>query len=344
MKIETSYLRDALDFLGKAVVVDKTKPMATSLIELSTHKGGLYGYTYDEQNYLRARICDTNEDFIITVSFDLLYGLVKSVGDDMVEITLVDDDRNVKFRASSVTCKLPKYDNVVVHPKTTDCTEFLSIEDFNKYANMSVIRTALNSRHTTPCYSNIYFGETILATDCNNAVLSRKRLFSSDILLPPKSLSILSKLDDFNYCIRKATRGSELFVSSNNKVLYILTADATEYQWSEFMKLFATTGKGSVEISKSNLSKALSTASVLKLERLHFIFNEKGAFLQIKNHDFIYRLSDTPCQNAVYTANAALLGKLLSLGENLLIYYGETNFIRVVGDVYEEVLCMASVT
>lgn len=341
MQIQTSCLKEALAFLGKAVVVDKNKPMATSLVELSTHNGALYGYSYDEENYLRIKVCDTSEELNITVSFDLLNGLVSSTTDD--EISLTIEKSSVKFKTNVISCKLPKYDNVVIHPKTAQCDNKITQEEFNEYASLSAIRSVLNKRHSIPCYSNVYFGDTMMVTDCNNVIISRKKLFTQNILLSYKSVEILSQLGDFNYGLVVSGFSGFLYVTTGDKTLFIMTPDMSMYQWADVMELFDQVAAGNITITRTDLAKAINTASVLKLEKLYLVFNEKGAFLYIKNHDFKYRLSETPCQNVVYYTNIEAIKKLLVLGDSMELYYGTDGFIKVVGDIYENAIGMAKV-
>ena len=73
MRISKNTLFDALTILKDVVSSDKLKSIATSKVELSVKDGTLYGYAFDEINYIKVAITDVTEDILATVDFNSLY-------------------------------------------------------------------------------------------------------------------------------------------------------------------------------------------------------------------------------------------------------------------------------
>lgn len=351
MKINRENLRTAMTMLQMATSKDKNKPFATSLIELSTHEGYLYGYTYNTRIHLRYKICPVTEEFNTTVAFDFLDGLLKSSNCDEIDLTK-DHDKNgaefARFRSSTLNCKMPTYDNTVAHVKTGKKDAVKTVvtnEDFTTYCDMNMIKKVLNQHSQVACYQNIYFGDVVMVTDCTLAVIAKKRIFNDDVLLNYKTVEILTKLGDFEYTLEKDANFniSHLYVTTSDIAMYVITEDTTRYQAQDLMTLFTKNIPDMVTLERSNVSSCISASSLFPTESMVLTFNELGVFVCIATYDFKYRLSETPCTTKKsYKINIDILKKLL-IHDIINMYYGEDRMLQVKGSIFEEVIGCESV-
>lgn len=338
MKINTDVLKESLDFLSMGISKAASSPTATKLIELSTHEGKLYGYTYDEVNFLRVKICDTTEDFNVVLTFDVFNSLVSSCKDD--EIELIIEKKGVKFKTKTMSCKLANYlqtasTSPVKHPLTTLCDKECT-EDIGQY--MSAIKSILNKNHVITCYQNIYFGDAILATDTDNALIINKQVFTEDLLLSYHSVEILNSLGNFNYAIKTENGWTSLYVKTENKVLYITTFKRDEYQYNDFKNLLKVDIPNAVDIEKTDLNNGLSTASLFQSANIDIVMSKDGVSLVIPSDDFNYKISTIPCEDFSYRVPIATVKRMLCLDQKITLFYGNKDFIKIYSGDYKELL------
>ena len=322
MKINTEIFKEALSFLSMGISSNTSK-YETLLVEFETSNGKFKGFTFDGINKLAIRIFDTNEPFNCTLKFSDIYNIVKACKDEEMELNAFKNYAQIKTK--TVSCKLSVFDHKI---NRAQLTQYTNTENGQKIANyLTVLKSILNTNHVEECYRYIYFKDKIMVTNTDDAIIINEKLFNN-ILLPLKSVEILSTFGDFNYAIENNT----LFVLSDNKIVELRIMDATKYQYDDICDLFIPL-KNKITITKDTLSNAINLASIFNVENINLVFNVNGANLEIPSIDFVYKLSATPCIDMTYTLPLSKLKKFLTIGENLTIGFDSTAFVNVEDDI-----------
>lgn len=340
MKLTTSRFNDCLGILGMAVSKNVTDRPITKTINLYTEDNYLYGVTINNSNNIRMRICETTEDFNVTVQYDLLNNIIKACEDEFVELT--SSDKSIQIKSNLIKCKLPifTYQGNFPKPKTNTAhsTDFSTLSQYN-----AKIKSVLNKDCPVNCYKNIYFSDTdFMVTDTDNVLLVNEKYFNEPLLLDVSTVDILSNLAECNYSIEtkvmKNIQGKILTVVSDDIELNAISQSFDEYQYDDFKTLFDTTIKDKTDISKGNITKAITVASLFN-DTPTLNFTNKGIFISIKESDFSYKISDEVCTNEVsYKIPIALFRKITTSNSDIItISYGNTDMIKCEEDTVQVV-------
>ena len=322
MKIKTNILKDALSFLSMGISSNTSK-YENLLVEFETSNGKLKGYTFDGINKLGMRIFDTNEDFNCTLKFSDIYNIVKACKDEDMELNAFKNYAQIK--TNTVSCKLSVFDHKI---NRAYMYKYTNKEDGQKLAKyLGLFKAILNLNHVEECYRYIYFKDKIMVTNTDDAIIINEKLFNN-ILLPLKSVEILSTFGEFDYTVDH----NNLCIFCEDKIVELQLMDATKYQYDDICDLFIPL-KNKITITKDTLSNAINLASIFNVENINLVFNVNGANLEIPSIDFVYKLSTTPCIDMTYTLPLSKLKKFLTVGENLTIGFDSTAFVNVEDDI-----------
>ena len=336
MNISTADLRKALQVLGLATSTKSSLPPATRLIELVTEDGFLYGYTFNKVCYLKYKICPSTEDICVNVDFNLLFSLVKGVDGDTIKIT--HKNNSLTFTSSKFTTKIQCFisqndGKLIPHIDEYDSYPYHFDADMKDYMALSKF---INPKIAVNCYTGMYFGDNIMVSDINNVAIIRDHLFPSNILLNPTGLSLITDLKEFDYNINPKERA--LFIKTNEVIGKVYTMPLDEFQYDDYVELFDINIADSIELESADFVKAIATANKLKFKELNLTFCSKGVALSGDRSNFQYLLSKTPCtMDITYKMNISTLQKMI-LGDKMTVFYGNTDFIKIVNDIKEVLL------
>lgn len=323
MKINTSTLKQALDFLSMGIA-KSTDKYETQLIEFETSNGRLKAYTSDDINKLGMRVCDTTEELNVTLKFDILYSLVKACKDE--EIELIANKNYTQFKTNTVSCKLSTFTHTITRPEFPKYASTLNGKDIAKY--LPIIKSILNTSHVEECYRYIYFGDNIMVTDTDNVAIVEEKLFNNNILIQLHSLEILSSFDEFEYICNS----KKLCAKFDDKIVDITLMDSSKYQYEDLMGLFQTPASNKITLAKDILSSAISTASLFDSDTINLVFNDSGVKIEIPSVEFSYILSNYHCIDRTYSIPLVLIKKFLVIGDNLTIGYDADSLIYIEND------------
>lgn len=327
MKIKTDVLRKALDFLSMGVTrsIDKYE---TELIEFETSNGKLKAYTNDGVNKLGMRICDTTDDFNVTLKFDMLYNLVKACKDD--EIELKPAKNYTTFTTDTLSCRISTFTHKLDRPVFPKYDSKMKSENIK--SAIPIIKSMLDEKHVEECYRYVYFGDHIMVSDTDNVIIINENLFNN-ILIQMHSLLILTMFDEFDYIC-----GQRSFCAhSDGRIVEFSLMDKTKFQYNDMLELFKTTSKNSLVIEKTVLQNALNTALLFDTENVDVVFDENGVRVEIPAANFKYSLSNHRCIDKKYTLPISLLKKMLVLGDQLTIGYDSDDLVYVESGIYKAI-------
>ena len=338
MRISKNTLFDALTILKDVVSSDKLKSIATSKVELSVKDGTLYGYAFDEINYIKVAITDVTEDILATVDFNSLYNIVKATRSDVVDLS--SDNKALSFKSEDLNCKLP----ILVDSSNT----IVLISDFwdnvnkpttFKKANFETlkayipnIKSVLIENFVIECYSNVYFStDKIMVTDTDNIITINQSYFDTNVLLNMRAVEFLSKLAEVEYAIDDG----KLFINNDNVEFVSIIQDDSEYQYDDLNNLFTAQFDYSITISGEDYNTAIGLSKLFSYPNIDLHFTKKGLFFTIPQMKFEYRLSDTPFvsndgkDDFTYTLKSEIAEKLLISKQELTLNYGDPSIINV---------------
>lgn len=327
MKIKTDVLQKALDFLSMGVAKSLDK-YETELIEFETSNGKLKAYTNDGVNKLGMRICDTTDDFNVTLKFDMLYNLVKACKDD--EIELKPAKNYTTFTTNTLSCRISTFTHKLDRPVFPTYDSKMKSENIK--SAIPIIKSMLDEKHVEECYRYVYFGDHIMVSDTDNVIIINENLFNN-ILVQMHSLLILTMFDEFDYIC-----GQRSFCAhSDGRIVEFNLMDKTKFQYDDMLELFKTTSKNSLVIEKTVLQNALNIALLFDTENVDVVFDENGVRIEIPAANFKYSLSNHRCIDKTYTMPISLLKKMLVLGDQLTIGYDSDDLVYVESGIYKAI-------
>lgn len=339
MDISVDKLKEALSILSNAVSKKNTDKILTKMLELKTNNGILYGYTYDQVNFLRVKIDNVSEELNATVDFNTFSSLIKNISSDTVSIKLTEKGIAIKSNTLKVTLPILidgsglKVTGISANWKGINIPSTFNKIDVSKLKDyMSIIKSFIVEDFKIECYRNIYFNtDYILATDTNHIVKITDSFFDKDVLLKYNTVDFLSKLSEIEYAIDDKT----LFVKSENFNYMALLQNKDDYQYEDLSNLFSMKFDHTIEIDGYDYSNALSNSKLFTYNAVGLQFNSEGLFFRLASNDFSYKLSDEPYNgkdDCIYTINKDIAPKLLLTKDKLTINYGDPKIINVVTD------------
>lgn len=331
MKINTNEFKSTLSLLNLAAAKSiSNENIMTEFIELSSDNGSLYGYTFDNVNYLKIKIGDCTEDFKATVNFFMLYNLIKTIKTDEFEMKVVKNALNIK--SSNLNCNIPLQKdaskNLVLLPKfSTKDLSYSDIDMSNIKNNISLIKSIIDLKFSVDCYRHILLSKSILFTNTSDVILIDDTLFTDILLLSYKSIEILSSING-----QYAISNNKLYIHNDNIDLMIMEQPKTDYEYKEFLNLFKMTFDYTCTIKGEELNNALNICNLYNYYKAELEFTKDGVYLSIKSIDFRYKISDTSCTEFSYLMSLDRLKKLIVSKDDITISYGNKDLIRVDHD------------
>lgn len=339
MEIIKSNLVSALDILGYGVSKETTEtPISEISIELKTFDNVLYGFTNNGYIRIKQKIMDVNEDFNITVDYNMFLNIVKSIKDET--INLIKNKNILKIESESVKCKLnlaidahgKKEDNMISvidtiikdFPSNLDNTA--DISSIKKY--FALFKTISNDDFIEP-YNGIYFGNTIMVTNLEDVVSVDSHIFKEDALLSFKEVQLLTRFDNIEY----TTLNRFLYIKSGDTYIILTKLNRSNYQYKDIMELFQESFNSSCQINGSELINALNIDKIFSTgSNLGLHFYEKGVEILAPNGEFNYTVSNNKCDVGEYLIKKDLIRKLALSKDEITIYYGNDQIIKSTSD------------
>ena len=339
MVIQKELLVKKLNYLGMAISKDPEAKIYTKLIRFQNTGDKVYAYTFDGINSVKVEIgtIDAGSSFYAVVEYTLFNNFIKSCEGD---IKLETKDKFMHIKASNVKCKIPVYnkkndgDFNIPDPEN----DYPYDRNVTEAIDLGIIKSILNIKHVVPIYRNIFFGDYIMVSDTDNVLKIEKKIFDHDILLSISSVEILNAITNIRYNFVKEDNVVKLCITSDELSAKIITIkdENSDFQYEDFNQLYNEVSGATVTLDASTLSKAMSASQLFNVVP-KIVFNKKGIFVQIDNNDFIYKISDTACdEDRAYEFPPDLARKLCTMGSELTVYYTNSDLLRCdVGNVSE---------
>lgn len=344
MIVNGDELRNKVNLLGMAVSKNIASKQYERMLRFESTGDTVYGYSIDGVNNIKVEIGKSTDDFYAIVDYNTFSSFIKSCDGD---ITLETKGKFIQIKSANVKCKLPTYNHETERGKTgiNDPTkDYKYSKKINDTIELGTLKSVLDPMHVVETYEKIYFGDNIMVSDTDNVLIIEKRIFDEDILLELSSVEILNNISNIEYDIVTEGKLKKLVIKSDELYASIVTYENidNDFQYNDFMDLFNDITGSNVILDTSNLSKAMSAASMFKTVP-NLVFNPKGIFVKIDNVEFIYKLSDVKCEDHTFELTADIVKKLTSLGKELTVYYTNQDLMKCEADDKKEIISIKEV-
>lgn len=336
MKLSSDILKEKVKFLGYGVSKANSIKQSVKMIRIQNKGDVVYAYTYDDCNNIQVELGKTDTDIFAIMEFALFESLVKSSEGD---VTLNVKDKSVEFKTPYMKCLIPIYDKTpdncaIPIPKTKQKYEYA----FEKTFDLGLLRGFVNPNNYEETYQNIYFGDSILATDTINVIRIASKIFPKTCMLSLKSIELLCSLTNCLYSIDN----NLLCIKSDELVGTVQLYSDSKFRADKFINLFDGFTGATVMVNSELLTKAMNTAMLFKKDPI-LVFNDKGIFVQIDSVGFVYRIANTACEPRKCKLTPTVAKMLAMAGDNVKVYYTNKGLLKCENNEVSEIFCVSDV-
>lgn len=325
MKILTEDLKRVVKVLSKAAGLNNLRPF-TCLLFIKAKEGKVSFMTTDEINTLYATI-QAEGDLEITVDVTLFSKLINTLEEEWVELNV---ENKVLIIKCGGTYKIPTVLN--------SSGEFIRFKDLRKEFegtkvdnNFKEIKKILDPSRgddlfPIECYRNFYFGNQTLTTNTITASKINKRIFPINKLLFPKTVELLTYLDD------RLEYDDHNFRDKEFWLIYKENKSIDDYQYLDVINLFDINKEFKI-INVKKVKGILNKFSVFNYDKIVFHNN----YIKSEKEDIIEELDiDLNCHLVL---KVDLLKKFLnSVKSEDVEIYGTDEFLVIRDGEIEHII------
>ena len=303
LKLKSEILKDMVAKAVKGASNNKLIPL-TSMLTIEAKDNQLRLITTDATLYLV--ITEKNipvEDFYVTVQAEQFAKLIAKL--TCAEISLEVTDNFLIVKGGNGTYKvdicLDEMGNVVKFP-----TPFTEVNVAKKITiPTSTLKLIINScvpavavTFEEPCYTGVYFGDSILATDTQKICSVDKKLFDDEnLLISADSIKLMDIVNSDNVDISLCEDGT-VIVSDDVVTIYTpQLAGIDDYQVASIMPLLEQEFSASCKISRSEfitlLDRIMLFVGVYDNGGIELTFTENGLQVSSKQSNGVELLKYT---------------------------------------------------
>ena len=194
MELNTRLLQEMVSKSVKGCSNNKMLPM-TSIMAIQLKDGKLTLITTDMTNYLYVNgDVQTDEDFYVTVRADMMAKFIASLTSENVTFEVTDKYLEVSGNGDyKIDLVLDENGTMVEFPQFEPCKKSIGkVSMANIQTILNTIKPALSKDVVTPCYTNYFVGDSVIATDLNTINMLDVKLFEKS----KKPLFISTELMD----------------------------------------------------------------------------------------------------------------------------------------------------
>ena len=179
VQLKTRMLQEMVSKAVKGCSNNKMMPM-TSIMAIKLSDGTLTLITTDMTNYLYvSEDVSADGDFYVTVRADMMAKFIASLTTENVTFEVTDKYLNVKGNGEyKIELELDENGNMIEFPNFEPCGKKIgtvAISDIRTI--LTTLKSALSKDVVTPCYTNYFVGDSVIATDLNTINMLDVKLF-----------------------------------------------------------------------------------------------------------------------------------------------------------------------
>ena len=179
VQLTTRMLQEMVSKSVKGCSNNKMMPM-TSIMAIQLSDGALTLITTDMTNYLYVSEGVSAEgDFYVTVRADMMAKFIASLTSEIVTFEVTDKYLEVKGNGEyKIELELDENGKMIEFPNFEPCKKSIGkVSMSNIHTILSTIKPALSKDVVTPCYTNYFVGDSVIATDLNTINMLGVKLF-----------------------------------------------------------------------------------------------------------------------------------------------------------------------
>lgn len=349
MRIRTALLQDMVAKAVKGASLNRLLPL-TSMIEISNEDGLLTLTTTDMNNYLYIQEeIEDEQDFEIVIGVEKFAKLISRLNCEFVELELLEKELKVITNNGSYSIEIPVDENgkPVQFPfkQISGGAKRGEIKLATVKNILKVCKPALAVTLESPCYTNYYTGDKIMATDTYKIAAFDDKFMDDPALISAETMSLLDIMDsDIIY----EESENEIVFQTDNCSVYTTKANGIEdYAYSAINSLVDSEFDYFCKVQKNKLISALERVSLFiglydnnaveltfDAEYLTVTNKESSATetVELEQGDEKFKcLIDAEMFLTQIKANDA---------DVLEIWYGKENSIKIENERITQVLCL----
>ena len=241
---------------------NKMQPM-TSIMAIQAKDGKLTLTTTDMTNYLYITgEADKDEDFYITVNADKISKFIATLTTETVTFEVTDKYLEVKSNGDyKIELELdPTDDKVVEFPQFEPCGKKIgkvALTDIRTILN--TLKSALSKDTVTPCYTNYFVGDSVIATDLNTVNMYGVKLFEKSkkpLFISTELMDLIGLCTDDEIEVQNDDDTFDV-ISDNVQIHSTLFEYTSQYQTEDINGVIAFDYPSSCEINRNALLQTL---------------------------------------------------------------------------------------
>jgi len=319
LTLSTTKLQEMMSKSIKGVSNNKLMPL-TSLLSIELKDGVLTLSTTDMTNYLFVKETGVNaDDFQVTVSADLFAKLIANTTSQDITLTVEDTYLEVKGNGTyKIDIILDEDGSVVKFPKSADTI----IDNEIGTLKLSTVKTILNSLKpalavamNTPCYTNYFVGNNVVATDMMVINALDNKLFNTEepLFISAELMDLVGVINEDTISVRY-NDGEIQFVTDKCVIDGKLVSYTETYQISDIMDVVNTEFESMCKIDKTTFLQTLDRIAL-----------------------FIDPFSEGSI-TMTFTKDGLIVSSETSTGTELINYKDSDNVADFVGNIYVNTL------
>ena len=351
MRIWTALLQEMVAKAVKGASLNRLLPL-TSMIEIRNEDGLLTLTTTDMNNYLYIREeIEDKDNFLIVIGIEKFAKLVSRLNCEFVEIVELEKEVKVTTNNGSYSIEIPIDENgkPVQFPFKQISSEAKRGEI--KLATVKnilrVCKPALAVTLESPCYTNYYTGDKIMATDTYKIAAYDDKFMDDPALISAETMRLLDIMDsDIIY----EENDDEIVFQTDNCSVYATKANGIEdYAYNAINSLVDSEFDYRCKVQKNKLISALERVSLFvglydnNAVELNFdeeyltVTNKESSATETVELEDSYQSEKFTC---LIDAEMLLSQIKANDADVLEIWYGKENSIKIKDEKITQILCL----
>ena len=260
MKVQTVLLQSMVSKAVKGCSNNKMLPM-TSVMAVSCADGKLTLITTDMTNYLYvSEDANTDEDFYVTVRADMFTKLIMSITSETVTFEMTDKYLEVKGNGVyKIDVILDENGGMIKFPdfEPSD-TAVGNVPTTVVHTMLSALKPALSKDVVTPCYTNYFVGDTVIATNMEVINMLNTKLLNTEepLFISSELMDLVGLCTDEVIDVRYED-GVIDFITNSVKIHGTLFEYAEQYQTDDINEVAKNEYPSQCSVNKNVLLQTL---------------------------------------------------------------------------------------
>lgn len=350
MKIRTALLQEMVAKAVKGASLNRLLPL-TSMIEIRNEDGLLTLTTTDMNNYLYIQEeVEDEQDFEIVIGVEKFAKLISRLNCEFVELELLEKELKVITNNGSYSIEIPIDENgqPIKFPfkQISSGAKRGEIKLATVKNILKVCKPALAVTLESPCYTNYYTGDKIMATDTYKIASFDDKFMDDSALISAETMSLLDIMADD--VIEYAETENEILFETDKCFVYSTKANGIEdYAYNAINSLVDSEFDYHCKVQKNKLISALERVSLFvglyDNNAVSLTFDEE--YLTVKNKESnateTIELDDGDENFTCLIDAEMLLSQIKANDADVLeIWYGKENSIKIKNEKSTQVLCL----